>query len=147
MSINPQPISEPQEYLTLVEQFSWLVDAEMTKYEGILEAGDLNVVIENMPKLVSLVNTIGYLRGQDNAFEDRPHLESNKVLYEMEDAFEKRLNAMIDVIRSSDEKYLTWYRNKMDQYYMRTRGTQVPTDTILGGVNNNSLKKLIEDMK
>ena len=77
-------------------------------------------MVGGLPKLVSLVNTIGYLRGQDNAFLDvRPSTSVQNELYENESEFEARLTVIIDKIIESGE--VEYYKRRMDEYFLRAR--------------------------
>ncbi len=110
------------EYRTLVEQFSFLVDAELKKFENINSADEAHTAALEAPKLVSLVNTIGYLRGQDNAFLDiRPHevVEYQKELYANEDSFEDRLKELLNKIVAFGKTDI--YNFYMNEYYIKSR--------------------------
>lgn len=116
-------IKTPEEYKDVVEKFFGLADAELQKFERLAQnPTDLYSVAESLPKLISLVNVIGYMRGQDNAFLDvrPPHLEFQKDLYENENRFEARLKKLIDVINSSPEKEHA--RRRLEEYFLRHRG-------------------------
>lgn len=110
------------EYRQLVEHFSFLVDAEFKKFENINSSEEAHTAALEAPKLVSLVNTIGYLRGQDNAFLDvRPHevVEYQKELYANEDGFEDRLKELLKKIVSFGKTDV--YNYYMNEYFIKSR--------------------------
>lgn len=119
MPISPKPINDAEEYKDLVEKFSFLVEKEFEKCEKMKD-GDILGVIQNLPKLISLVNTIGYLRGQDGAFlEARPHTDFQPDLYKNEDVFEAKLYKLIDFISSPEAK--ARYRQRLEEYFLKAR--------------------------
>ena len=121
--MNFTDIKTAEEYKNLVSKYYYLVDSELKKIEKVIEEHSGQLEIESLPKLISLVNVIGYLRGQDNAFIDvRPAgvSEYQRELYDNEDAFEKRLRAIIDVI-SSNKEYLQRYKDVLERYFVKAR--------------------------
>ena len=120
-------IKTSEDYVLFVEQFTNLLDQELSKWENLLRNQEnLKKVIHAMPALISLINTVGYLRGQDGMFDFRPLTIANqKDFYAYEDAFEKRLNDIIDVILASDEK--EYYKQLLDSYFTKVRSKQMPT--------------------
>lgn len=79
-----------------------------------------------MPAIISLVNTVGYLRGQDGMFLDiRPRTENQNEFYGYEDLFEKRLNKLIDILMDSDEK--DFYQERLESYLIKSRTKQKST--------------------
>ena len=114
-----QSIKNGEEYKDLVEKFLYLVDSEFEKCES-LKNSDISGLATSMPKLISLVNTIGYLRGQDNAFVDvRPSIDFQDELYRNEDLFEKRLYALIEFINSSEAR--DKYKFCVKEYFLKAR--------------------------
>ena len=125
MSIIPQKINTQEEYRDLVEKFSWLADQQLRFCEECVAIGSIHEVLGQIPSLISIVNAIGYLRGQDGAFLDfRPHTDYQKELYENEDNFEKRLRAIIEHLMNSELKQE--YIDKLQTYYIKTRTLQSP---------------------
>jgi hypothetical protein len=120
MAINFKAVETKEEYLNLVEKFSFLVDSELKLTEGYIESHNNDSIISSLPKLISLANTIGYLRGQDNAFIDvRPQgMGIQDDLYQNEDNFEARLNKIIDYIVANDKE---GYTNRLNQYFIKAR--------------------------
>lgn len=119
---NKKVIESAEEYIEFVRAFATLLDQQLTIFEGYMSAKDgAHDLIHQMPALISLVNTMGYLRGQDGMFLDiRPSApENQKEFYELEDMFEKRLNTIIDFILQSDEK--EYYRERLDSYFVKAR--------------------------
>ena len=120
--INFTPVTSAEDYKTLVEQFSFLVDVELKKFENITSADEANTAALAAPKLISLVNTVGYLRGQDNAFlEIRPKevVGFQKDLYANERVFEDKLKNLLNKISSLGQKKIYDYR--IDEYFIETR--------------------------
>ena len=131
-----QPIAQPiqfrppqnkDEYIDLVERFSGLVDQEMKKTESEENPGRIHAIASRLPALISLVNTIGYLRGEDSVFldvrpEDMRTSGRQGDLYKNEDLFEKRLQNLIDEVGTSDEA--KFYRDTLERYYITARTTR-----------------------
>lgn len=125
MSIVFKKTEKPEEYKDLVEKFSYLVDKELAVLEKRAGDTDIDSVISRMPQLISLVNAIGYLRGQDNVFLDfRPRGlgEVQKELYDNERLFEDRLRALIDFINKSND--LKEYARVLEEYFLKYRGAK-----------------------
>jgi hypothetical protein len=112
-----------EEYKDLVSKYSWLVDSELLKIETVIKEHPDQANIEALPKLISLVNVVGYLRGQDGAFLDiRPDevTEYQRELYDNEDAFESRLREIIKTI-CVDPKNIERYKAVLDRYFLKAR--------------------------
>lgn len=112
------------EYIDMVERFSGLVDKEMKKTESEENPGRIHAIASRLPALISLVNTIGYLRGQDGVFldfrpEDMHGSDIQGYLYKNEDEFEKRLQNLIDEVGTSDDA--SFYRETLERYYITAR--------------------------
>ncbi len=111
------------EYKNLVSTYSWLVDSELAKIEKISKEHPEAMPVESLPKLISLVNVVGYLRGQDGAFIDvRPDgvADFQNELYENEDSFEKRLHEIIESVCLNEQSQQK-YRFLLEQYYIKAR--------------------------
>ncbi len=122
MSLNFKETKTAEEYKDLVERFSLLVDKELRIFEQGVKEGKVAEIIPMMPKLISLVNTVGYLRGQDNAFLDyRPHLDFQNDLYKNERDFENRLRCLIESIKSSG--LAEGYKRCLSEYFIKTRSS------------------------
>lgn len=108
-------------YMDLVEKFCILADLEISRWEKIMASGKHDSELATaMPALISIVNTIGYLRGQDGMFDDsRSPGVDNKKLYQYEDAFEKRLRNLINYIKNSKMK--DWYIQRLTDYFIKAR--------------------------
>ena len=112
-----------EEYKDLVSKYSWLVDSELLKIETVIKEHPDQANIEALPKLISLVNVVGYLRGQDGAFLDiRPDevTEYQRELYDNEDAFESRLREIIKAV-CVDPKNIERYKAVLDRYFIKAR--------------------------
>lgn len=118
---NIRKIESGEAYTEFVRAFATLLDQQLTLLEGYMNGKEgAHNLIQQMPALISLVNTIGYLRGQDGMFLDiRPSTENQKEFYEYEDLFEKRLSTLIDFILNSDEK--EYYRERLESYFVKVR--------------------------
>ena len=121
MEINKKIIESPEVYTEFVRAFATLLDQQLTLVEGYMNGKEgAHNLVQQMPAIISLVNTIGYLRGQDGMFLDiRPSTENQKEFYEYEDLFEKRLGVLIDFVLSSDEK--EYYRERLESYFVKAR--------------------------
>lgn len=113
-----------EEYVDLIEKFSALVDQELTAIEAQQREGEAHTVILRLPALISAVNTIGYLRGEGGMFldcrpEDIQGTGLQKAFYANEDAFELRLQALIDFIGTTEEA--AFYRETLERYYITAR--------------------------
>jgi len=122
----------PEEYIAMVQSFAGLADAEMVRAE---EEQDMHTLALRLPGLISIVNVIGYLRGQDNFFLDvRPSgLGAHQSdLYALEDAFEKRLNTLIEKVEASPEAENL--KTRLETYYILARlGNIVPQESESAG--------------
>lgn len=127
MDINKKHVENAEEYANLVRAFVTLLDKQFTIWEECAkDSKDLHELARRMPALISLVNTIGYLRGQDGVFLDvRPGTENQEEFYGYEDAFEKRLQQLIDMLIDSDER--KFYRLRLDSYFVKFRTGQKAT--------------------
>lgn len=69
-----------QEYTNFVREFVALLDQQLVIWEeSAKDSRELHELARRMPALISLINTVGYLRGQDNVFLDvRPRTENQK---------------------------------------------------------------------
>lgn len=109
-----------QEYMQMVSTFSFYVDAQMSVFEHAATQGDFSFV-SSMPALISLVNTVGYLRGQDGMFlgirPEDPDMQRD--LYKNEDEFEARLQKLIDGIRGSE--FSNEYQKRLQEYFITSR--------------------------
>lgn len=107
-------------YKQMVSEFSFYVDAQLRIFENSAEKNDYSF-FSSMPALISLVNSIGYLRGQDGMFlEIRPQdSEMQRDLYKNEDHFEMRLQKIIDGIRASE--FFEQYQERLQEYFIKSR--------------------------
>ncbi len=112
-----------EEYLRMVENFSWLVDKELKAAEDEISANPGPLQAQMLPKLVSLVNVTGYMRGQDGVFlNSRPFDVSSfqSELYKNEDSFEGRLYKLIEKICETTEGAAA-FKVRTEEYYIRNR--------------------------
>lgn len=121
MEISKKVIESAEGYTEFVRAFATLLDQQLTLLEGYMNGKEgAHNLIQHMPAIISLVNTVGYLRGQDGMFLDiRPRTENQKEFYGYEDLFEKRLSTLIDFVLSSDEK--EYYRERLESYFVKAR--------------------------
>jgi hypothetical protein len=119
-------IQTAEDYMSFVEKYITLLDQQMAKAEKWASEKDFRGVAQLMPALISLVNTVGYFRGQGGMFVGiRPSADQSK-LYDFENIFEKRLNALIDMIMLSNERQ--YYEQRLNSYYIgnRTKNPNIP---------------------
>jgi hypothetical protein len=113
-----------EEYMVMVKQFSGLVAAELKMVEEDAQKGDVYSVVQRLSGLVSIINTLGYLRGQDGFFLDsRPNGlagEYQRQLYAMEDEVETRLWKLIEFVCNTAEGR-EQYLSHMHTYYLDAR--------------------------
>lgn len=123
--VNLKEITTPEEYLDFAEKLAYLTNLELGQAEQNLNQGyDIS---QRLPALISMVNAIGYLRGQDGMFghlEPRLNLEDKTALFQNEKEFENRLYTMIDKVMAS--KYAEDYHRALENYYVRVR-TNTPS--------------------
>jgi hypothetical protein len=117
-----------QEYIDIAEKLSALVDQELSRVESNRHEGRFHDVILRLPAIISAVNTIGYLRGEDGMFLDfRPKDIQEKgvqgALYANEEAFEHRLQALIDYLSTTKEA--DFYRETLERYYITARTARI----------------------
>ncbi len=113
-------------YRELAINLNILIKNAFDEAEKWVASGDYDGVIGRMPALISLTNTIGYLRGQHNLFLDcrekgKTH-ELTPILRRMEDDFEKRLDALITtILQSSNPEHAQKYKAKLELYFVKIR--------------------------
>ena len=127
MGIKQRQLLTADEYTNFVREFVTLLDKQLSILEDRAKnKGNLHDLARQMPAIISLVNTVGYLRGQDGMFLDiRPSTENQKEFYGYEDLFEKRIGKLIDVLIASDEK--KYYQERLESYLVKARVKQKPT--------------------
>ncbi len=123
MAISFTQMQSSEEYKDLIQKYSYLVDQELSRIESQLSELTPQDVAGVLPKFISAINVIGYLRGQDGMFiEARPgSITFQKDLYENEDAFEERLRKLISYVKKDSKSFLQ-YRNLLNEYYLEARG-------------------------
>jgi len=127
MDIQKQQLSTGDEYTKFVRGFATLLDEQLSVCEDRAKNKEnLHELARQMPAIISLVNTVGYLRGQDGMFLDmRPRTENQNEFYGYEDLFEKRLDQLINTLMDSDEK--DFYKERLESYLIKSRTKQKPT--------------------
>jgi hypothetical protein len=116
-------IKNAQEYFDMVNKFAFLADYEFKQVEKKAQEGDFHAVANRLPALISLVNNIGFLRGQDNMFvfvRPKKVSKKQKELYKLEDEFEDRLSQLITGVLNSE--YAKVYKSNLKKYYISVRG-------------------------
>ncbi|GEM_PF-837311 len=127
-----KPVETAEEYIDLLQKFYGLVSSELNDAERILivqkdrpDPAGMEELARHMPVLISLVNCIGYLRGQDGAFPRRPRTpEEQSKLYDLEDNAEKFLKKLIDAVMDSPAKQL--YIDRLTSYFVKARSHEQP---------------------
>jgi hypothetical protein len=127
MNIQKKQLSTADEYIEFVREFVTLLDEQFSMWEDWAKNKEkLHDLARQMPAIISLVNTVGYLRGQDGVFLDiRPQTGNQSEFYEYENEFEKRLDKLIDILMESDEK--DFYKERLESYLVKSRTKQKPT--------------------
>ena len=127
MDIQKQQLPTAEEYTKFVREFATLLDKQLSVWEDRAKNKEnLHELARQMPAIISLVNTVGYLRGQDGMFLNiRPRTENQNEFYGYEDLFEKRLDKLIDMLMDSDEK--DFYKERLESYLIKLRTKQKPT--------------------
>lgn len=124
MDINQKQIKTAEEYINFVREFVTLLDRQLIFWEeSVKNYGSSHELANQMPALISLVNTVGYLRGQDGVFLDiRPITENQKEFYDYEYLFESRLEKLIGTILNSKEK--EFYQDRLKECFIKVRTKQ-----------------------
>lgn len=127
MDTQQKKLFTAEEYKSFVKEFVTLLDKQFAVLEERAENKEnLHDLARQMPAIISLVNTVGYLRGQDGMFlEIRPLVDNQKDLYDYENLFEKRLEKLIDILMDSDNK--DYYIERLESYFVKSRTKQKPT--------------------
>jgi len=127
MDIQKNLLSTGDEYTKFVREFITLLDEQFSIWEELAKnESNLYDLARQMPAIISLVNTVGYLRGQDGLFLSiRPSTENQSEFYKYEDEFEKRLEKLIDILMDSDVK--DFYKDKLESYLVKLRTKQKAT--------------------
>ncbi len=127
MDIQQKQLSTAEEYINFVREFVTLLDKQLAIFEDFSKNEEkLHELAHVMPAIISLVNTVGYLRGQDGLFiEIRPYTKNQGEFNKYEALFESRLNKLIDVLMGSDEK--DYYMERLESYLVKFRTKQKPT--------------------
>ncbi len=126
MDIQLRKIATSEEYAEFVRKFATLLDEQLVDGEDRAKKQEnLHDLAWQMPAIISAVNTLGYLRGQDGMFlGHRDNSDDQKEFYGYEDLFETRLNKLIDVMMSSAEK--EYYQERLESYFVKSRTKQKP---------------------
>jgi hypothetical protein len=109
----------------MAESISGLVDAELSALESMKDGKErIYFMAERLPALISAVNMIGYLRGQDGMFLDflpmdfiTADIQSPLAINEL--AFEKRLDALLTEVGKSEQREN--FRERLERYYIQAR--------------------------
>ena len=109
------------DYASFFNQFIELANQEFLKWEKLSEEPkNLHDLARHLPALISINNTVGYLRGQDGCFLDfGPRTEQQNHFYEQEDLYEKRLSVLISKVMNSPEK--DYYEKRLHSYFSLVR--------------------------
>ncbi len=98
--------SSGEEYVAFVEKYCSLLNEQLLIYEErVKNPSRISSVVNQLPPLIALVETVGYLRGQDGLFLYlRPSTNEQKRFYSLEAEFEARLQKLIQTVLRSDFK-------------------------------------------
>lgn len=116
---NLKKINNEQEYKIFFEQYCFLVEQEMQQAENKKSQKDHITVANLLPKLISSVNVIGYLRGEC-FITFRPQVSFQHELRLTENEFENRLTQLIDYVKNSESVNI--YEQALKEYYLKFRG-------------------------
>jgi hypothetical protein len=124
-----EQIDRINEYIEFAEKFYLMVKKELEKWEKLSEdENNLRELIHVMPSLISAVNTVGYLRGQDGMFSESkppiPLIEDMNRLRSNEAECEGKLDELIKTLLSSKEK--EYYIGRITSYFVKARSNQKP---------------------
>ncbi len=129
-SLEPDPIPEDpslpktaEAYLAIVKGLTALTVLELNAFQDAQRAGKKEAWVHKLPGLISLVNTIGYLRGQDGFFLDhRPAGlgEYSSTLYALEDKVENILSFNLEEL-CKDASTISVIRQRLLQYFVQAR--------------------------
>jgi hypothetical protein len=121
MDIQHKHITTAQEYTDFVRAFVTLLDKQLTYWEARIEnEKDFDGLAHQMPALISLVNTAGYLRGQDGVLYDfRPHTPDQQEYYRYEDQLEDRLFSLIAKLKPSNK--FEYLKERLYTYFISSR--------------------------
>jgi hypothetical protein len=121
MKLELRKMQDENEYKEFVERYYYLADGELRDAESFRARDDHHEVALLLPQLISIVNIVGYLRGQDNRFVTlRPSTGFQSALYEKESEFERRLRALIDFVKATASAALLL--ESIREYYLKNRG-------------------------
>ncbi len=101
-----KPFDNGDDYLDMVGNLAYLVDESLRPLEIMIESGqvDEEMMLMRLPAFISLVNTIGYLRGRESIFTDirpRETAHEQELIRETEKSLENRLSSIIAYIKGT----------------------------------------------
>jgi hypothetical protein len=121
-----EPCNKPSQYLEMVARLSFLIDCEISAGEDktmLIDQAPKKEVEEIcwlVPRLISMSNTMGFLRGQDNRFTNfRPDgitPDEQNDLYADADFVQQRVQDII--IKLIEAGYKLQLTKAMQKYYM-----------------------------
>ena len=111
-------------FMEMVSYFVNLVDEELSLLEQEVFYNE-NKYINKISWVISLVNTIWYLRWQDSFFSNIIRAPYSDELYKIEDFFEERLHNITSYLAKS-EKYESIYKSKIRDYFYFSRTGNFP---------------------
>ncbi len=114
------------EYLRFAESFFAMAERECVRMKERIEKEGASAAVHQMPALISLVNCVGYLRGQDGMLYEAPRSGILGPLYKMEDTVEKHLDEIIQSILAADQVKEV-YKERLMNYFVRSRCGEKPT--------------------
>ncbi len=126
---DPQKPETAEEYMAVARSLTALMLLESHAIEKALRNDEVHTVLQRLPGMISIVNTIGYLRGQDGFFlNERPAgiIDFQKELYALEDAGEKFLNYVTKELCSNPTQ-IGRLRARLTEYFVQAR---LPQDLI-----------------
>ncbi len=125
MNINKVLFENGDDYLRFVRQFVTLTNQKLSEAEeAILDKTRINSVADMLPGIIAMVESTGFLRGQDGFFHEIERTgESQNEFYSYEDGFLKRLDKVILAVVESEAK--EFYNDKMNHFYVMSKHLDV----------------------
>jgi hypothetical protein len=125
----PQKPETAEAYMAIARSLTALMLLESHTIEKALRSGEIHIVLQRLPGMISIVNTIAYLRGQDGFFlDERPAgvTDFQKELYGLEATGEKFLDYITREI-CNDPAQISKLRARLMEYFVQAR---IPRDII-----------------
>lgn len=114
-------INTPEEYNDFIYKYFYIIDEQLKYLEEELSKGNISLVAEYFPALISILNTGEYLCGhggiKKGIFPEISIINGNQELYEMAALTNNRILGIYEAIKKS--KYADSSAKRIEDYYMR----------------------------